>query len=126
MKSFVVAILVAVLLVGGSVGYSFFMKNTAELIEEKAVSVEKLVESGDFEGAKSKLSEFHDTLDEKNSVIGSVIEHKEIFEIKRNMAEIEVFLDSENKEESLSRIKSILAVLKQLSDNSALGIYNIL
>ncbi len=126
MKSFVVAILVAVLLVGGSVGYSFFIKNTAELIEEKTVSVEKLVEIGDFEGAKGKLSEFNDTLDKKNSVIGSVIEHKEIFEIKRNMAEIEVFLDSKNKEESLSRIKSILAVLKQLSENSALGIYNIL
>ena len=126
MKSFIVAILVAVFLIGGSVGYGIYIDNVTDNIQGCMDEIESIIKSGDYREAKDKLSDFSDMLEKENTLLGSITEHKEIFEIKRNIFEIDVFLDEENREESLSRLHAIKSVSEQMSGNTKLKIRNIL
>ena len=126
MKSFIAAIVVAVFLIGGSVGYGIYIDNVTEKINSKTDEIKNLIKSADYAGAKEKLSDFFEVLEKENTILGSITEHKEIFEIKRNIMEIDVFLDTENKEESLSRLEAIKSVSEQMSGNTKLKILNIL
>ncbi len=126
MKSFIAAIVVAVFLIGGSVGYGIYIDNVTEKINSKTDEIKSLIKSADYSGAKEKLSDFFEVLEKENTILGSITEHKEIFEIKRNIMEIDVFLDTENKEESLSRLEAIKSVSEQMSGNTKLKILNIL
>ena len=126
MKSFIAAIVVAVFLISGSVGYGIYIDNVTEKINSKTDEIKNLIKSADYSGAKEKLSDFFEVLEKENTILGSITEHKEIFEIKRNIMEIDVFLDTENKEESLSRLEAIKSVSEQMSGNTKLKILNIL
>lgn len=126
MKSFIVAIVVAALLVGGSVGYSIYIDRVTKEINDGTKKVEDAVRADDFVRAKEELSDVEGIIEKESTLLGSIVEHKEMFEIKRNIYEIGVFLESKNKEESLSRLKAIYTVSEQLSGNTALKISNIL
>jgi len=126
MKSFIAAIVIAVILIGGSVGYGIYIDNVTEKIISKTDGIEDLIKSGDYTGAKEKLSDFFGLLEKENTILGSITEHKEIFEIKKNIMETDVFLTEENKEESLSRLQAIKSISEQMSGNTKLKILNIL
>ncbi len=126
MKSFIAAIVIAVILIGGSVGYGIYIDNVTEKINSRTDGIEDLIKSGDYTGAKEKLSDFFGLLEKENTILGSITEHKEIFEIKKNIMETDVFLTEENKEESLSRLQAIKSISEQMSGNTKLKILNIL
>ena len=126
MKSFIAAVIIAVILIGGSVGYGIYIDNVTGQIISHTDEIEDLIISGDYAGAKEKLSDFFGLLEKENTILGSITEHKEVFEIKKNIMETDVFLDEKNKEESLSRLQAIKSVSEQMSGNTKLKIRNIL
>jgi len=72
MKSFIAAIVIAVILIGGSVGYGIYIDNVTEKIISKTDGIEDLIKSGDYTGAKEKLSDFFGLLEKENTILGSI------------------------------------------------------
>ena len=114
MKSFIAAIVIAVFLIGGSFGYGVYIDNVTKKINEETGKIEDLIKSGDYKAAKGELSYLLGVIEKENTILGSITEHKDIFEIKKNIMETDIFIDEENREESLSRLKAIESVAEQM------------
>ncbi len=126
MKSFVAAALVAVFLIGGAIADVIFVKNTTKTLWDGVEKVEDAIEAGDFDEAKKSAKEFEDTLDGKKALLCAIVDHKEINEIKRSLAELNVFMDDFDKPECLARCGEIHAIVERISDNTMPYVSNIL
>ncbi len=126
MKSFILAGITALFLVGGAIGYMFFVNNTTDILSAGIEKVETAVKNGDFDSAKRYATEFDKSLEERKTILCAIVDHKEINEIKRSLAEFDAFLDNYDGTECLAKCGEISAIVNRISDNTMPYISNVL
>ncbi len=126
MKSFIAAGIAALFLIVGAVGYAIYVDNTADILREEISDAEKALMDKDFEGAREYIKILDETLEQRKTMLCAIVDHKEIYEIKRSIAELSAFLDDSDDAESLAHCREIAAIVNRISENTMPYIFNIL
>ena len=126
MRSFVAAGIAALILAAGAVGYGIFVENTAEDFADGAREIRAAVEREDFAAARESVYELGGLVERKSSVLGAIADHGDIHDLKRELAQLEVYLAEEEKTDSLASCAGVESYIARLSGNSRPSIFNIL
>ena len=126
MKSIYIAVAVAVVLVTGSVVSSIYVKNVAEKLETRAELVFKKIEQDNYAAAIEETEELDRQIERSKTLLCAVVDHKDIYEIKRSLGELLCYLDKEEKPDSLAHCAAIVAAAEKIYDNALPYVYNIL
>lgn len=126
MKSFWVAVVIAVLLIGGGI---LFNQNIDHVTREMSCKEEKitaLIKERDFKAAEKEINGLKKYIDEKMIVLASVVDHKNIDDIELCVAEIEGYVKEKDKAEALTRCKKLEHLINHLPINYRVTLQNIL
>lgn len=126
MKSFVAAMLAALLLIGGSVGYGMYVQKTAKQLNERTERICTAVENGDFDSAIAAAKALGAEIDSKKEILGAIVDHKEIYEIVRILDEMICYLEEEELADSRAHCAAIAAITDRISENSLPLLFNVL
>ena len=126
MRSFISAIVVAVALIGGAIGYSFYVDCTADELHSYTEQIEKLISNGDFDSARGLALSLHDAIEKKKEVLGAIADHQEIYDMQREIDEMVCLIEERETAESRARCAAVSAMIERLSGNSSPAIFNIL
>ncbi len=126
MKSYVAAGIAALFLITGAVGYALYVSNTAEILSGEIENVEKAVQNSDFNSAKVCARSLGETIDNRKTMLCAIVDHKEIYELKRSLSELDAFLDAGDDAECLAHCGEIASIVNRISENTMPYIFNIL
>ena len=126
MKSFIAAGIAALFLAVGAVGYAFYVDNTAKLLAGEVERVEEAVRRADFDGAIERAAMLDETIEWRKTMLCAIVDHKEIYEIKRSLGELGAFLEKNDDAESLAHCAAISSIVTRISENTMPYIFNIL
>ena len=124
---FVTAIVVLIIVIAGSSIYvQSHMSNDAAVLEEAISKIERSVSSGDWQGAKTGLSEL-DTHWNKTKVIWAMlIDHAEIDNIESTLARMEAAVAQKDVKISLPEAAVLKQYIRHIPARETPGIRNIL
>lgn len=126
MKSIYLASAVLIVLAAGAVGCSFYVNDIATELGEYASAIEEEIKAEDYEAARDTANELDDRIEKNKTLLCAVVDHKDIYEIKTDLRELEQYLENSEKSDSLASCAAIAAVTDRISDNSLPYVYNIL
>lgn len=126
MKSIYIAVAVFFVLTAGSIASSIYVKNVAEKLETRTELVFKEIEQDNYVGALEATEELDRQIERSKTLLCAVVDHKDIYEIKRSLEELRCFLNEEEKADSLAHCAAIVAITEKIEDNALPYIFNIL
>lgn len=126
MKSFIVAIAVAVLLAAGSLWHRIYVGNTTEEIIIKTEQVASAVENKDYQAASDYTDKLEEVIVREEKMLGVICDHKDYYEIKRAIGELAAYIEKEDVGESLAHCAAIKIMTERISEISKPYISNIL
>ncbi len=125
MKSFIAAALAAFFILAGAVSYAFYVNNSSKLLSGEVKNIENAIKSSDFENAKNYANTFGEKLKKRQTMLSAIVDHKELYEIKRSLAELYAFLDDKDSAECLAHCGEISSIVNRISENTMPYISNI-
>ncbi len=126
MKSMYIAVAVAVVLLGAAIGYSIYVQNIAHSLEEHTSNICDEVRAENFEAAIEAAHKLESELERKKTLLGVMVDHKDVYEIRRSLDEMFCYLENEEKNDSLAHCAAISAMTERIAENSLPYIFNIL
>lgn len=126
MKSFWVAIVVAVLLIGGGILFNKNIDHVTRELAEKEEKITRLIEKESYDGAEKEIEDLKKYIDDKMIVLASVVDHKNIDEIELCVSEIEGYTKEEYKAHALTKCKKLEHLINHLPINYSVTLQNIL
>lgn len=126
MKSFIVAIVVAALLAAGSVWHRIYVGDTTEEIIMNAEQVAAAMAEQDFQAARDYVDTLREKIVKEENMLGVICDHKDYYEIKRAIGELEAFVEKEDVGESLAHCAAIVIMTERINEISKPYISNIL
>ncbi|MBS7299096.1 MAG: DUF4363 family protein [Eubacteriales bacterium] len=126
MKSIYIAVAVSLVLIAGSIASSVYVKNAADKLEMRAEIIERRIEKEDFASALIAADELDRQIEKSKTLLCAVVDHKDIYEIKRSLFELRCYLDAEEEADALAHCRAIVAITEKISDNALPYVYNIL
>lgn len=126
MKSFVISIFTALLIVGGSVTYSFYIKNLSAQMCVYGEEIKQLVTDENFADAVSKISELSDFVDKTKPLLASTTDHANIDEIEQTVALLKIYTAQEQRPDALAKCELMNVLFEHLPKSYDLRLENIL
>lgn len=126
MKSFWIAVLIGVFLIGGGVAFNKNIDSVTEEMSEKEKRITALIASSDFSGAEREIEGLGEYIDEKMIVLASVVDHKIIDDIELCVAEIKGYTGERDRPEAMARCKKLEHLINHLPINYKVTLQNIL
>lgn len=126
MKSFVTAIIIAVILISGSLFYSKHLEKESLALLNLNGNITDAINSDDYLSAEAYINEFSDNIDSFEEFFLATGNHAEIDSIKTNLAELRSFAKGGMKEDALAKTYVLDFLLSHLPENMRLKIGNIL
>ncbi len=126
MKSFITAIVIAALLISGSLFYSKYLEKESYALLEINSKISDAISSDDYTLANFYITEFSNTIDGFEEFYLATGNHTEIDCIKTNLAELRSFAKGKMKEDALAKTYVLDFLLTHLPENMRLKIGNIL
>ena len=126
MKTFWVAVIIGVLLVGGGVMFNRNIDSVTREMSEKEKKITALLGEKDFAGAERELDELSKYIDEKMIVLASVVDHKNVDDIEMCVAEIKGYTLEQDKSSAIARGKKLEHLIGHLPINYKVTLQNIL
>ena len=126
MKSIYIAVAVSLVLIAGSIASSVYVKNAADKLEMRTEIIERRIEKEDFASALIAVDELDRQIEKSKTLLCAVVDHKDIYEIKRSLFELRCYLDAEEEADALAHCRAIVAITEKISDNALPYVYNIL
>ena len=126
MKSLYIAIAVSFLLVAGSIASSIYVKTATDKLGMRTEIIERRIEKKEYESALVAADELDRQIEKSKTLLCAVVDHKDIYEIKRSLYELRCYLYAEEEADALAHCRAIVAVTEKISDNALPYVYNIL
>ena len=126
MKSIYIAVAVSLVLIAGSIASSVYVKNAADKLEMRTEIIERRIEKEDFASALIAVDELDRQIEKTKTLLCAVVDHKDIYEIKRSLFELRCYLDAKEEADALAHRRAIVAITEKISDNALPYVYNIL
>jgi outer membrane murein-binding lipoprotein Lpp len=126
MRDFVIAIVLAVVVVSGSMLYSSHIDKVSREMAETNQKIEQSLREDDFEEAKKGVEQLSAYIDKKKFTLAATINHEMIDKIEIYLSELNQYIEGENKVDALARTDVLDVLLEHVPQNYKLKIENIL
>lgn len=126
MKSFIVAIIIAGLIVSGTV----FSTHRIEVVSRKILDdnkrVVEAVKENDYQKAKVLARQMAEYVDGKKMTMSIIMDHGDLDKIEQGIAELEGYIEGEAQFDSIAKCKFLDVLIRHLPRNYKLKIENVL
>ena len=126
MKSFITALVIAAVMVAGSIFYSAHLDDLSKEMAKDNEEITRLINEEDYEKAREKVQELSDFVDEKKIALATTMDHADLDKIEINLSELHGYVEGEMKTDSLARCKVLDVLFNHLPKNYKLKLENIL
>lgn len=126
MKSFIAAVVIGVLLIGGGIMFNKNIDLVTREMSGKEERITAMIEKNNFQGAEKEIDSLSRYVDEKMIVLASVIDHTFIDDIELCMAEIKGYVGQKDKSAAVARCKKLEHLIGHLPINYKVTLQNIL
>ncbi|MBO5060949.1 MAG: DUF4363 family protein [Clostridia bacterium] len=126
MKTFLIAMVIAAVLIGGGAAFNFGIEGISEQMSVSCGRITECVEARDFASAQEHTQELAEYIEEKKIILASVIEHKTIDDIELCLSELAGYTESEMFSDSLVRCRKLEHLIRHLPANYSVTPQNIL
>lgn len=126
MKSFISAMIIAILLVWGSGRYMSELESISGELYEVNKNAYSALEAENYSEAEKEIDEIYSTLEKHHMFFAAMGNHTELDNIKTNLAELKVYTQSREKHDAMSKCMVLSFLFEHLPGNSRLKIENIL
>lgn len=121
-----IAIILAVVVVSGSMLYSSHIDKVSKEMVETNQQIQQSIMGDDFEEAKKGVEQLNTYIDEKKFTLAATINHEVIDKIEMYLSELSQYIEGGNKVDALARIDVLDVLLEHIPKNYKLKIENIL
>lgn len=126
MKSFVVSIIIAACIIGGSIAYSVYLDNLSEEMCVCSNEIKELINNEDYNEACRRTEELSGFLEKKKLSLASTMDHGSLDNIEKNIAELRVYALCGQKSDALAKCELLNVLFEHLPKSYRLNLENIL
>lgn len=126
MKSVVISIIIAAIVVEGSLIYTRCLEKTSAELMTINEQVSKYLDGDDFSGAESEIEHLKAYLNSRRAVLDAIGNHEDMDKIEMSLYELEEYAKGEKKTDALSRCHVLDFLFEHLPLNYKLKPENIL
>ena len=126
MKSVVISVIIAAIVVAGSLVYTRSLEKVSSELMTMNEKVSKYLEQEDYSSAESEIEHLKSYLNSREAVLDAIGNHEEIDKIEMNLYELEEYTKGEKQTDALSRCHVLDFLFEHLPLNYKLKPENIL
>lgn len=126
MKSFIISLAIAALIVAGSVAYGIHMQTVSEELISINDRLSQAVEEENYESASYMTEKIEDYLNSKRTLLAAIDNHEVLDKIEMNLEELSSFIEGAQKTDALSKCRVLGFLYEHLPKNYELKFENIL
>ena len=126
MKSFLVALVISVVIVSGSLMYTNHLDGVARELAEQNGKITEFVAAGDFAGALDAAKGLEDCLNKNKVLLAATGNHDELLKIELACAELKEYAAAENAADAASKCASLDVMIQHMPSNYKIKVENIL
>lgn len=126
MKSFWIAVVIGVFLIGGGIMFNKNIDSVTRELSEKEKKITSMIENKNFQEAEMEIEEISRYIDDKMIVLASVVDHKDVDDIELCVVEIKGYVKEKDKPSAVARCKKLEHLINHLPINYRVTLQNIL
>lgn len=126
MKSVVISLVIAVIIVGGSLLYTNHLEKVSEDFSAINENISRLLETEEYSSASSQIEHLISYLDRKRPMLAATGNHEELDKIEMNLSELAEYAKGEKQTDALSSCRVLGFLFEHLPKNYKLKLENIL
>lgn len=126
MKTFILAIGIALGIVMGSASYTREMDNISGQMADWSGQIIEAVQEDDFDGAAEKTQKLVSFVEDKKVLLSMVMDHTVLEKIESNLAELSGYVDGKMQTDALAKGRVLEVLFTRLPKNYKLRMENIL
>ncbi len=126
MRTFIIAVIIAVLLVGGGLIFNFSIDGIADELMAECDKISEQIEKDRFDEASENISKMEEYMDDKKTILASIINHENIDDIELCISELKGYADKKIAIEAHVRCRKLKHLLEHLPANYTITLQNVL
>lgn len=126
MKSFIASLIIAVIIVSGTVFYTHRIELVSEKLAEDNQKIISLIEKDDFDSASEFTKDMADYVDKKKIALAIIMDHSDLDKIETSIAELQGYIEGKVKTDSVAKCNTLDVMIRHMPKNYKLKIENIL
>lgn len=126
MKSFIISIVLAFLIIVGGIFHENYLENFSDDLIALNQEIQSLVSEKNFTEAEEKENSLINFWNKNKTVIASTLNHENIDNIETNIAELFAYTKAEKIYETLAKCETLNVLFKHLSDSYTFKAENVL
>ncbi|MCH5212695.1 MAG: DUF4363 family protein [Oscillospiraceae bacterium] len=126
MKSFIVSLIIAALLLLGSFFYMSRLEKISDELYKINASIAEALRNEEYELAQSKIPELESAISDYEIFCASWENHEHIDAMESTIAEMKIYAESRHQSDALAKSNALAFLFEHLPKNSRLKLENIL
>ncbi len=126
MKSFIAALVIAGLIVSGTIFSTHRIEMVSKKILDDNKNVVAAVKEEDYKKAKSLARNMAEYVDGKKMTMSIIMDHGDLDKIEQGIAELEGYIEGKAKFDAIAKCKFLDVLIRHLPRNYKLKIENVL
>lgn len=126
MKTFLASLMIAAVIVGGSILYSIYLEDMTQDMSDYNQKILNLISEENYDSAKQGVEELTKFIDDRRLALASTMDHNHIDNIERNLAELKAYVSEGQKFDALAKCEILSTLFEHLPKNYSVKLENIL
>lgn len=126
MRTFIIALLVLAILIGGIFLYSGYIKRTEKDFIEIIDEISELVEKDEWENSLQKFNELLHEWNNNENLLAMFNDHGDLDEIRLAIGDLGESISHEDEEHTQKAVEDIKVLIKRIAKNESFLLENIL
>lgn len=126
MKSLIIAILIAVIIIFGGIYATNKLSDVSDNLIEICEQASELIQNEEFETAGELLEKMKESVDENYIMFAVSIDHNEIDKIEMNLDQMQIYIKEHQKADALAFGNVLLGLFEHLPKDYKLKLENVL
>lgn len=126
MKSFITAMAIAVIIVGGGIVYNICIDRISEDFRERCEKITEEIQNGNYREAVRDAGDLSEYMDKKKTLLASIINHENIDDIEMCITELKEYAQNAEAAEAMVRCRKLEHLFEHLPANYSIKPQNIL
>ena len=126
MKSFVISIILAACIIGGGIWYAAYLEDFSDKLLEQNEEIRLLLSKEKYADAREAEEELSRAWESGKNALASTLDHGNIDDIEKSLAEIKAYTDEGAKADTLAKCEVLRIMLEHLPNSCSFKLENIL
>lgn len=102
-----------------------YTEERIDLVTEKMEKLEKYIEENNKEEMTNTINDINTTWDNSKKYFSYYLEHDELEKVDSELKEINSYIQTENNDESMAKIKKTIFILEHIKDKNSFSLKNV-